>query len=72
LLIYEGCFESNAWWYGSGGSTFPPVSHYMLLLCDRWQQRGTDTTVSDVEAHMKQRCVVKSLCGEKMASGDIH
>ena len=51
---YEGCSESNAsyfmmlahsvrggyWWCGSRGWTFPSVFCYMLLLCDRWQQRG--------------------------------
>ena len=54
-LIYEGCSESNAsyfmmlahnitWcWYGGRGWTFPPVFHYILFLCDRWQQRGSLT-----------------------------
>ena len=28
------------WWYSSRGWTFPPIFHYMLLLCDRWQRRG--------------------------------
>jgi len=27
------------WRYGSWDWTFPPVSYYILLLCDRWQQR---------------------------------
>ena len=53
----QGCSESNAscfmmsahnirggcWWDGSRGWTFPPAFHGMLLLCDRWQQRGTLT-----------------------------
>jgi len=53
---YEGCSESNAslfimsaysirdgcWWDGSRGWAFVTVFHCMLLLCDRWQQRGTD------------------------------
>ena len=57
IRIYEGCSKSNAsyfvmlahsirrggWWYGSRGWTFPPISHYMLLPCDRWQQRGSLT-----------------------------
>ena len=51
--LCEGYFKSNAsylwfwltvrygcWWDGSRGWAFPPVSHYMLLSCDRWQQRG--------------------------------
>ena len=25
----------------SRGWTFPPISHYILLLCDRWQKRGS-------------------------------
>jgi len=51
---YEGCSESNAsyfimlahdirgrwWWYSW---TFPPVSHYILMACNRWQQRGSLT-----------------------------
>jgi len=31
------------WWYSSSDWTFPPTFHCMLLLCDRWQQRGTLT-----------------------------
>jgi len=30
-------------WYGSRGWTFPPVSHYILLLCDRLLQRDSMT-----------------------------
>ena len=55
--IKEGCSKSNAscfmilahnvrggcQWYGSRGWTFPPIFHYILLLCDRWQQRGSLT-----------------------------
>jgi len=57
LKLYKGCSESNAshfimlaqdirgryWRYGSEGWTFLPISHYILLLCDRWQQRGSLT-----------------------------
>lgn len=28
---------------GSRGWIFPPISHYVLLLCDRWQHRGSLT-----------------------------
>ena len=35
--------EAGIWWDGSGGWTFPPVSHYIFLPCDRWWQRGTLT-----------------------------
>ena len=30
-------------WDGNRGWTFPPIFHYMLLPCDRWQQRGSLT-----------------------------
>jgi len=57
LKNYTGCSKSNvsyfitpahsvrgrSWWYGSRGWTFPPISHYILLLHDRWQQRGSLT-----------------------------
>ena len=26
--------------YANRSWTYPPISHYILLLCDRWQQRG--------------------------------
>ena len=35
--------RGGCWWYSSRGWTFPTIFHYMLLLCDRWQQRGTLT-----------------------------
>ena len=31
------------WWYGSRGWILPPEFCYGLLLCDRWQQRGSLT-----------------------------
>ena len=36
--IWGGC-----WWCGSRVWNFPPIFYYVLLLCDRWQQRGTLT-----------------------------
>jgi len=36
--IGDGC-----WLHGSTGQTFPPIVHYILLLCDRWQSRGALT-----------------------------
>jgi len=30
----------QCWWYSSEGWPFLPIFHYILLLCDRWQQRG--------------------------------
>ena len=55
--IYEGYFNSNVsypimffnngrgkcWLYGSTGWTFLPKFFYILLPCDRWQQRGSIT-----------------------------
>ena len=32
--------RGGCWWYGSWGLTSPPTSHYMLLPCGRWQQKG--------------------------------
>ena len=53
----EGCSKSNAsyfimlvsdfrgrcWWYGSRAWTFLPIFYYILLPCDRWEQRGSLT-----------------------------
>jgi len=55
VFIYEGRSESNAsdfmmlalyvrggcLWYGSRGWTFPTTFRYILVPCDRWQQRGS-------------------------------
>ena len=63
LLWYKGCSKSNTSyfimsahnirggyrWYGSRGWTFPPTFHYILLPCDRWQQRDSDKIASDME-----------------------
>ena len=57
VYYYEGCSESNVfyfitlvhdirggcWWDDSGGWTVPPIFHYMLLLCERRQQKGSLT-----------------------------
>jgi len=56
--------RGGCWWHGSRGGTFPPISHYMLLLWDRM--------VSDMEVRMKQRCVFEWLHVEKMIPIDIH
>jgi len=31
------------WWYGSRSWTFWPIFHYILLPCNRWQQKGSLT-----------------------------
>jgi len=83
---YKGCSESNdshfitlvhnargrCWQYGNRGWTFPPIFHYILLPCDRWQQRGTVT-----EWHLIWECVwsegmeLNSSMQKKMAPTDI-
>ena len=35
--------RGGCWWCSNRGWTFPPIPHYILLLCDRWQQRGSLT-----------------------------
>jgi len=79
--LYKGRSKSNAsyfillfcnvrggcCWYGSRGWTLPPVSHYMFLLCDRWQQRGKLGTllVFDTEVWMKHMYRWITPCGKK-------
>ena len=55
--IYESCSKSNAsyvvmwvhslrsgcWWYGGRDWTLLTIFNYMLLSCNRWQQRGSLT-----------------------------
>ena len=87
LPSYKGCSESHAsyfimlaqstrdgcWWYGSRGWTFPPISHFILFLCDRWQQKDGLT-----EWHQTWKCVwskgvsLNSALQDKMAPTDIH
>ena len=35
--------EGECWWYDTTGWTFPQRFHYILLPCDRWQQRDSLT-----------------------------
>jgi len=42
----------RSWWNGSRDCTFPPISHYILLPCDRWKQRGSLT-----EWHLTWKCI---------------
>jgi len=61
------------WWYGRRGWTIPPISCYMLLPRNTWQQRGSLTQMlSDVEVCSKQRCIIEFLHVEKLACTDIH
>ena len=64
-VLYKGLSENNTsnfimmtdnircrcWWYSSRGWTFPPLFHYILLLCDRWQNRGSLT-----KCHLTWKC----------------
>ena len=57
IILYKGCSKSKAscfillahcirgrcWWSGSRGWTFPPIPLYILLMYNRWQQRGSLT-----------------------------
>ena len=81
----EGCSESNAshcmvlahdvrggcWWCGSRGRTFPPVFHDNIAV-QQMAAEGQSDSGSDVEVHMKQRCVTELLHVETMSPTDIH
>ena len=85
IQCYKSCSESNVscfimftryvrircWWYGSRNWTFPQVFHYVLLLCNRWQQRDWMTSDMEVDVDVKPRCVTVFLYKEKMALTDI-
>ena len=43
FIILAHNIRGGYWWYGSRGWTCPPIFHYTLLPCDRWQQRGSLT-----------------------------
>ena len=65
--------QKQGWWYGSRGWAFPTILHYMLLPCDRWQQRGSLT-----KWRQSWKCVwskgvsMNSSMWKKMAPTDIH
>ena len=44
--------RGGCWWYISRDWIFPPIIHYILLLCDRWQQRDSLT-----KWHLTRKCV---------------
>jgi len=59
--------------YGSRGRTFPLVFHYVLLLCDRWQQRGSQIEWHPTTKHGWCKDVsLRSSMRKKMAPTDIH
>ena len=43
LLCWPTGSETDDGGVNRRGWSFPPVFHYILLLCDRWQQRGNLT-----------------------------
>ena len=42
-VLWAHNVSGRYWRYSSIGWTFPPISHYMLLPYNRWQQRGSLT-----------------------------
>ena len=58
LMMLTHSIRGGCWWYGSRGWTFLPISHSILLPCDRWQQRRSLT-----EWHLTWKCV-RSKCVE--------
>ena len=69
-VMYEGCSESSVsyfmiwvhnirgrWWYVSRGWTFPPTFHYMVLPCDRWQQKDSLTEQHLMWKHIQSKDV---------------
>jgi len=65
--------RSWCWWYGSRVWMFPTVFHYVLLLCDRWQQRGSLTKRHLMWKYGWSKSVsLKSSTWKKVALIDIH
>ena len=63
----------TCWWYGSRGWTFPAIFCYILLSCDRWQQRGTLTERYLTWKHVWSKSVeLNSSIQKKLAPIDIH
>ena len=52
------------WWYDSRCSTFPPIPGYILLPCDRWQQRGRLT-----KRHLSRKCGWCKVCNQILPCG---
>ena len=73
FTILARSVRGGCWMYGSRDGIFPSIFCYILYLCNRWQQRGGQKKmVSDMKAHMKQRCVTEFLCAEKNWTINIH
>jgi len=65
--------RGRCWWYGSRGWTFTSISSYILLLCDRWQQRGSLTEWCMTWKNIWNKCEpLNSSMGKRMAAVDIH
>ena len=87
FVLYKACSKSSAsyfmmlahdirdgcLWYCSTGWTFPPISHDVLWLCDRWQQRGTLTEWRLTWKYVWNKGVpLNSFMWENIAPIDIH
>ena len=78
VVKYEGCSESKisnfvmlahsvraGCWYGSRGWTIPLILCYLLLPCDRWQQRGSlKNVIWHESAHEAKMCHWIPPCGK--------
>ena len=83
--FYEGCSERNAsyfimsahdirggcWWYDSRARNFPPTFLYMLLPCNRWQQRGRLTKWCLTRKYIRSKGVELNSSTWKNAPTDI-
>lgn len=85
IIICKGCSKTNSsyfimlahgirgrWWHGSRGWTFLLISHYILLLCDEWQQRGSLTIWCLTRKSIWRKSVAEFLHEEKITSIGIH
>jgi len=51
LITSAHSIRGRCWWHGNRGWTFSPIFHSMLLLCNRWKERGSLT-----EWHLTWKC----------------
>jgi len=49
--------REKCWWDGSRGWTFLSIFHCILLLCDRWQQRGSLTKWCLTQKYIWNKCI---------------
>ena len=70
MLDYD--IRDRCWWNVSRGGIFPPITHYILLLCNNGSKGAVWQNGVSHEVHVKQRCVTEFLLEEKMSLIDIH